>query len=199
MALDERTFLVLNALYLRKIADCRALADCSGFTEQEVRETLASTSSSALVLVLGSQYVLADEGRTSVLEYYDSTYRDMRLDPEVQQWYHQFESVNERFLQLVSAWQVGGGDGPAGERQSKVYERLARLVDRHATELESASKWLPRYGHYATRLRRALDQVDGGKAEYVTSPAVDSLHNVWFEFHEDILALLGRPRETVGG
>jgi hypothetical protein len=25
---------------------------------------------------------------------------------------------------------------------------------------------------------------------------VDSIHNIWFEFHEDILTLLGRPRDV---
>ena len=67
------------------------------------------------------------------------------------------------------------------------------------TALEQVADRLPRYRHYADRFRKSLDRVDSGQVEYVTSPTVDSLHNIWFEFHEDILALLGRPRETVGG
>jgi hypothetical protein len=196
--LDAGTFLVLNALYLRKIADANTLAECSGCSGQEVRSALEASVASGLVLGLGTQYVLTDEGRQAVLDYYDYAYRATRLDPAVQAWYARFEGVNERFLQLVSAWQVGGG-GPQGERQERIYDRLARLVDRHATELEQASAWLPRYRHYAERFRRALERVDAGKVEYVSSPTVDSLHNIWFEFHEDILALLGRPRETVSG
>jgi hypothetical protein len=196
--LDAGTFLVLNALYLRKIADANTLAECSGCGDQEVRSALEASVPAGLVLGLGTQYVLTDEGRRAVLDYYDDAYRDTRLDPGVQAWYARFEGVNERFLQLVSAWQVGGG-GPQGERQERIYDRLARLVDREAAELEQASVWLPRYRHYAERFRRALARVDAGKVEYVSSPTVDSLHNIWFEFHEDILALLGRPRETVSG
>ena len=30
----------------------------------------------------------------------------------------------------------------------------------------------------------------------MVSPSVDSVHNIWFEIHEDILTLLGRPRDV---
>jgi hypothetical protein len=140
--------------------------------------------------------VLTDEGRQAVLDYYEATYQDVRADPEIQSWYVRFETVNDRFLQLVSAWQTRGG---SGDGQERVYDRLARTVERHVAALDQVADRLPRYRHYADRFRRSLDRVDSGQVEYVTSPTVDSLHNIWFEFHEDILALLGRPRETVGG
>jgi hypothetical protein len=38
--------------------------------------------------------------------------------------------------------------------------------------------------------------VDAGDASFVVTPTKDSVHNVWFEFHEDILSVLGRPRDT---
>ena len=133
------------------------------------------------------------EGRQAVLDYYDAAYEDMRADPEIQSWYVRFETVNDRFLQLVSAWQNNG------EGQDRVYDRLARTVERHVAALEQVADRLPRYRHYAERFRKSLDRVDSGQVEYVTSPTVDSLHNIWFEFHEDILAVIGRPRETVEG
>ena len=33
-------------------------------------------------------------------------------------------------------------------------------------------------------------------SERLARPMVDSVHNIWFEFHEDILSVLGRPRDT---
>jgi len=191
--IDERSFLILNALYLRKIADRDVLAECSGCSAGDVDTILDMAAGTGLVLGLGSQYVLTDEGRQAVLDYYEATYEDMRADPEIQNWYVRFETVNDRFLQLVSAWQNNG------EGQDRVYDRLARTVERHVAALEQVADRLPRYRHYADRFRKSLDRVDSGQVEYVTSPTVDSLHNIWFEFHEDILALLGRPRETVGG
>jgi hypothetical protein len=195
--INEPSFLILNALYLRKIADRDVLAECSGCSASDVDSILDMASGTGLVLGLGSQYVLTDEGRQSVLDFYEGTYGDMRADPEIQDWYVRFETVNDRFLQLVSAWQTRG-DGQ-GDGQDRVYDRLARTVERHVVALEQVADRLPRYRHYADRFRRSLDRVDSGHVEYVTSPTVDSLHNIWFEFHEDILALLGRPRETVGG
>ena len=194
--IDEASFLILNALYLRKIADRDVLAECSGCSASDVDMILDKSSATGLVLGLGSQYVLTDEGRQAVLDYYALTYEDIRADPEVQEWYVRFETVNDRFLQLVSAWQTRGDSGDGGDR---VYDRLAKTVERHVTALEQVADRLPRYRHYADRFRKSLDRVDSGQVEYVTSPTVDSLHNIWFEFHEDILALLGRPRETVGG
>lgn len=194
--IDEATFLILNALYLRKIADRDVLAECSGCSASNVDSILDMSAGTGLVLGLGSQYVLTDEGRQAVLDYYEAAYEDMRTDPEIQDWYVRFETVNDRFLQLVSAWQTRGD---SGDGQDRVYDRLARTVERHVTALEQVCDRLPRYRHYADRFRKSLDRIDSGQVEYVTSPTVDSLHNIWFEFHEDILALLGRPRETVGG
>jgi hypothetical protein len=194
--IDERSFLILNALYLRKIADRDVLAECSGCSASDVDGILDGAAATGLVLGLGSQYVLTDEGRQAVLDYDEATDQDVRADPEIQSWYVRFETVNDRFLQLVSAWQTRGG---SGDGQERVYDRLARTVERHVAALDQVADRLPRYRHYADRFRRSLDRVDSGQVEYVTSPTVDSLHNIWFEFHEDILALLGRPRETVGG
>ena len=194
--IDEASFLILNALYLRKIADRDVLAECSGCSASDVDMILDKASATGLVLGLGSQYVLTDEGRQAVLDYYEATYDDIRADPEIQDWYVRFETVNDRFLQLVSAWQTRGD---SNDGQDRVYDRLARTVERHVVALEQVADRLPRYRHYADRFRKSLDRVDSGQVEYVTSPTVDSLHNIWFEFHEDILALLGRPRETVGG
>ena len=194
--IEERSFLILNALYLRKIADRDVLAECSGCSASDADSILDLSAGTGLVLGLGSQYVLTDEGRQAVLDYYEATYEDMRTDPEIQSWYARFETVNDRFLQLVSAWQTRGENA---DGQDRIYDRLVRTVERHVTALEQVADRLPRYRQYADRFRKSLDRVDSGQVEYVTSPTVDSLHNIWFEFHEDILALLGRPRETVGG
>jgi hypothetical protein len=194
--IEERSFLILNALYLRKIADRDVLAECSGCAADDVDNILDASAGTGLVLGLGSQYVLTDEGRQAVLDYYAAAYEDVRTDPQIQDWYVRFETVNDRFLQLVSAWQTSGD---RADGQDRVYDRLARTVERQVAALEQVADRLPRYRHYADRFRKSLDRVDSGRVEYVTSPTVDSLHNIWFEFHEDILALLGRPRETVGG
>ena len=92
----------------------------------------------------------------------------------------------------MSAWQT-----ETDNAQERTYSRLVRVVERHVDAVDHAASWIPRYGQYAARFRRSLDHVDSGRTDYVSSPVVDSLHNIWFEFHEDLLAVLGRPRESV--
>jgi hypothetical protein len=40
-----------------------------------------------------------------------------------------------------------------------------------------------------------MRKVDEGDTAYVSTPTVDSVHNVWFEFHEDLLRTMGRARK----
>ena len=54
---------------------------------------------------------------------------------------------------------------------------------------------IPRYTGYVRRFSAAW-LVDRGQRDFVCSPTIDSVHNIWFEFHEDILAVLGRPRDV---
>ena len=44
-------------------------------------------------------------------------------------------------------------------------------------------------------LRAQHWNVWNGLREYVCKPTIDFVHNIWFEFHEDFLAVLGRPRD----
>jgi hypothetical protein len=189
--LTHDDFVVLNGLYLRKIAEALMLAECAGLDLQTVEAALSRMAADGLVLALGEQYVVTDEGRQAVLDFYAETYTDLRADGEVMAWYERFEVVNGKFLQQVSAHQISGDDKGLG--------KLIKLVEKHISALEEAAKWLPRYSQYADRFSRALSKVEAGKMEYLTSPTVDSVHNAWFEFHEDILAVIGRPRETVDG
>ena len=57
---------------------------------------------------------------------------------------------------------------------------------------------LPRFATYPPRLQGALDRVMEGQWEYLTSPKVESFHNVWMECHEDYLVTLGISREEEG-
>lgn len=189
--LPVEDFVVLNGLYLRKIAEAGMLAECTGVDASMVEGTLKRLEGDAMVLALGEQYVVTDEGRQAVLDYYAETYAGLRADGEVMGWYERFEVVNGKFLQLVSSYQVEG--------EEKTLDKLIKVVEKHISALQEAAAWLPRYSHYAQRFARALTKFEGGQMEYLTSPTVDSVHNAWFEFHEDILAVIGRPRETVDG
>ena len=193
MQLTDETFATLNSLYLRKMADLTMIADCSGLDPVVAGAAMRELTESALVIDLGGQFVVTDDGRRAVLDYYDRVYADLRALPAVVEWYETFENNrNGRFLELVSSWQQSDGD-------ERIVDRILKLVERHIRALDEATAWMTRYAVYATRFRKGLDRIESGQMDWLTSPLVDSVHNTWFEFHEDILAVLGRPRETVEG
>ncbi len=190
--LSAEEFGLLNALWLRKMATRGMLEENAGLTGDVAEPCLRAAADRELVRALGDYIVLTDEGRRAVLDHYDAEYRGLREQPEFLEWYERFEGYNSRFLSLMSAWQT-----ETDEAQERTYSRLVRVVERHVDALDRAASWIPRYRRYAARFGRSLDHVDSGRSDYVSSPVVDSLHNIWFEFHEDLLAVLGRPRESV--
>ncbi len=191
-SLSEEQFLLLNALWLRKMATRGTMEENAGLSAVAAGSVVQSVEELEFIRELGDYYVLTDPGRRAILGHYDREYAGLRGEPEFLEWYERFEGYNSRFLSLMSAWQTES-DGA----QERTYSRLERVVERHVEALKVAARWIARYGHYAARFERSLEHVDSGRSDYVSSPMVDSLHNIWFEFHEDLLAVLGRPRESL--
>ena len=189
--MNDETFGVLNAVYLRKIATAEVVRECTGLGPEVIRAALDGAVAAGLVEDLGGQFMLNDDGTQAVRDGYGERYTPLRSEPDVENWYQRFETLNAQFLQTISAWQTSGDDGQL--------EKLLKLVERQIRALGTISATIPRYGFYAERFTRALSLVEEGKTEFVTSPTQDSIHNVWFEFHEDILTLLGRPRDVAEG
>lgn len=186
--LTETAFLVLNALYLKKMGDFKAVVECVRLPEDTVQQELAQATETGQILAISGEYLLDVSGRRAVLEYYDAAYREKRA--AVNEWYEKFEMLNAQFLRLVSEWQTSDGDG-------RVLTQLLKVVERQMAALRRIEPEIPRYGVYVERFQAATERVDLGDRSFVTNPRADSIHNIWFEFHEDILAVVGRPRETV--
>ena len=122
------------------------------------------------------------------------------MDPESDGLLQRFETVNTEFLQTMSAWQqtdVGGhkatNDDSDPDYDDKVITRAAKLVQRlgprgRAGRARSALPPLPR------RFAVALDRIDAASTSDISSPMPDSVHNIWLQFHEDLLRTQGRAR-----
>jgi hypothetical protein len=188
--LADDEFAVLNAVYLRKIATPEVIGEISGRPATEVAALVARALGAARLEDVGGMVMLSESGTQDLLAGYRDRYQQMRADADVLAWYDRFESINRQFLQAISAWQTDGGSDPA------LLDRLLRLVERLVKALPAIASRIPRYQRYADRLQIAMDRIDAGQAEFVTSPTADSVHNVWFEFHEDILTVIGRPRDV---
>jgi hypothetical protein len=187
--MTDEQFLVLNSLYLRKIGTDAVAAEGTALPMTVVEATLSAAQEAGLVFDVGDgQFMLSEDGTGQLLGEYATRYASQRGDGFTGEWYQRFEVINGQFLTAISAWQQDQDDGKL--------DRLLRLVERHIKALTALSSHVHRYRIYQARFERALQRVDEGQAEYVVSPGVDSIHNIWFEFHEDILTLLGRPRDV---
>lgn len=94
-------------------------------------------------------------------------------------------------------WPGSGGFAKYPSCERRVLAQLLRVVERHITAIRRIEDVILRYKTYSHRFTVAMDRVDLGDVSNVTNPLADSIHNIWFEFHEDILAVVGKPGDTV--
>lgn len=187
--LSDHEFAILNGIYLKKMATAAMLAEITGLPEAQVDEHLAAAADRGALLATPGGAMLLEGGTAAVLEHYRQAYAPTRGEPELAAWYEAFEPINTRFIGQVTEWQQSDGDDRTERRLLQTARRLAR-------DIQALVPRIPRYAAYASRFERAMERVDQGLREFVCKPTVDSVHNIWFEFHEDILAVLGRPRDT---
>ncbi len=187
--LEEPAFVALNALYLKKMASAGDLAEISGLPADDVRAMASDFVERGWLLDLDGELLIQPEGMEQVEQYYRETYSDLPLREEMSGWYARFEPMNSQFIKLVTDWQQTEGDPRVEQRVTATVERLVKLIG-------DMTQRVPRYAGYIRRFERAVTTVDQGNTDFVCTPTVDSLHNIWFEFHEDFLAVLGRPRDA---
>jgi hypothetical protein len=186
--LNDTQFLVLLAAHLNKMAGPAAIAAATELDRDTVDAVLEQASSAGLGMPAGAQYVIFPEGSQAVLEFCNRAYAHLRTE-SLSAWYERFETLNSQFIKLVTEWQTTGGDKDVEGRILKAVERLIKSIEKLVPDI-------PRYAQYVRRFSDGIAKVDAGDASFVVTPTKDSIHNVWFEFHEDILSVLGRPRDT---
>lgn len=187
--LSDTDFITLNAIYLKKMATEATIAEVSGLDGDIVRQQLATADDHGWIMNLPEGAMLLTEGIGEVLAYYDAAYAEDRADPALTAWYEAFETLNKRFIAAVSEWQQTEGD-------ERVERRLLQAAERLVKDIRQLLPRIPRYEAYVRRFEQSMNRVDQGQRDFVCKPTLDSVHNIWFEFHEDILAVLGRPRDT---
>jgi len=185
--LDEDAFLMLNALYLKKMAPVGDVAEISGVPADQVRALVGRFADQGWVLDMGEEILIQPEGMTAVQDHYRQSYAALSQRQEMAAWFARFEPINKQFIKHVSDWQQTGGDPRDQERVIATVERLVKLI-------REIAQLIPRYSGYARRFERSVTEVDKGNPDFVCTPTVDSLHNIWFEFHEDFLMTLGKER-----
>jgi hypothetical protein len=186
--LNDIQFSVLLAAHLNKMAGPEAIAAATELDRKSVDAVLEQASEAGFGASMGAQFMIFPDGSQAVLDYCNRNYAQLRTD-ELQAWYERFETLNTQFIKLVTEWQTTSGDKDVEGKILKVVERLIKAIEKLLADI-------PRYAHYVRRFSAGIARVDAGDTSFVVTPTKDSIHNVWFEFHEDILSVLGRPRDT---
>ncbi len=104
--------------------------------------------------------------------------------------YERFVVVDRELKHAVTVWQLTDAAGQEAARAGVMAAAAAA-----GTIAAAVAALAARYAPYAGRIAVAAGAIATGDRRYVASPRVDSLHQVWFELHEDLLATLGRSRD----
>ena len=194
-------FEVLNVIVLKGMCRAGMVADVLGIPEAAVDETVAALERGDLIGRADDLLLPTDAAEPALVAFAADAYRDLRSGPESDGLYERFERINAQLLQTMAAWQqidVGGhtvaNDHSDRDYDEKIITRAAKLVERLKRIAGALGDDDPRFLRYGERFDAALDRVDRGQREYLSSPRVESVHNIWFEFHEDLLRSLGKAR-----
>jgi hypothetical protein len=194
-------FEVLNVIVLKGMCRTRAVADVLALPESAVEETVAALERGDLIGRAGELLLPTDAAEPALVAFAAAAYRDLRSDAESDGLHERFERINAQLLQTLAAWQqiTVGGHNVANDHSDRDYDeriitRAAKLVARLERITVALGEHDPRFLRYGERFDAALDRVDRGQREYLSSPGLESVHNIWFEFHEDLLRSLGKAR-----
>jgi DNA-binding Lrp family transcriptional regulator len=111
--------------------------------------------------------------------------------------YSQFLPINQEILRICTDWQVYRGSLNLHEDleyDRAVHTRLSEAIDRVMPLLSTLAAAQARFGRYAPQLRQAEARFLAGDEPWLLRPLLPSVHTVWFELHEHLLAVLGRSR-----
>lgn len=194
-------FEVLNVIVLKKVCRAGTVAEVLAIPQAVVEDTVASLERGDLIGRADDLLLPTDAAEPALVSFTAEAYRDLRSDAEWDALYERFERVNAKLLQTMAEWQqidIGGhkvaNDHSDRDYDEKIITKAARLVERLKPIAGALGERDPRFLRYGKRLDAALDRVDRGERDYLSSPMLESVHNIWFEFHEDLLRALGRAR-----
>src|SRR5258708_34434870 len=106
--LNDEAFLVLNTVYLKKMASRRDIADIAGRPVSEVEQQTNRFVDAEALMETPSGMMLLTPGTGAVLDYYRTTYEPIRHSEVAARWHERFETVYTRLSTLVCEWQKRG-------------------------------------------------------------------------------------------
>lgn len=201
IVLEKLEYAVLNAVTLKKMTSAPAVARVCGFQTSQVDAVLSNLAEHGLVALVDGAALPGDAAEPTLEAAAVRFYAAVRADAAIASLVDRFEGTNAQFLTAMSSWQqidVGGrkvaNDHSDSAYDDKVISRLDRLIQALHPLLDALTHHDGRFAAYRRRFETAMEAIDRGEHRFVSSPTEDSVHNIWFEFHEDLLRTLGRKR-----
>lgn len=188
---------VLMALRVHGRSEVARVAAAVGAPADEVQTVLAALATAGLTTAVARPMTygvtaaplvaLSDAGRVRLTRLV----ADEPIDrPALAALYDgRFGAADRELKARVTAWQLAADVEKAAACDAVL--RSAATVGGVAAALAAVA---PRLAPYPRRIADAAAAVATGDVRFVASPRVDSLHQIWFELHEDLLVTLGRSR-----
>ena len=110
--------------------------------------------------------------------------------------YDQFLRLDKQVKDLTTQWQLST-NATADSYSPEDWELIDRLVvvdEKAGPVVSQLGRAVPRFCEYRPRLRKALEQLQGGDGQWFCGARCDSYHTVWWHLHEDLLLALGIAR-----
>jgi|GraSoiStandDraft_52_1057288.scaffolds.fasta_scaffold257923_2 hypothetical protein len=200
--LRESDFLTLHCLTLSQLATPEKIHTVVGLPPAEIEPALARLVEAGDVKEAKGKYVIMPAGRQRLDGLYPELFASVRSSDAFTSAYERFERINNELKALITQWQTMTIEGRSvpndhsdADYDAKIVDRLAEIHERAEPILDAFAAVVARLERYKERLAEALDRVDTGESDYVSSVRCESYHTVWFELHEDLLRILGTTRD----
>ena len=196
-------FEVLNVIVLKGMCRTGTVAEVLAIPRAAVEETQSQALERGDLIGRADELLLpTDAAEPALVAFAAEAYRDLRSDAESDGLHERFERINAQLLQTMAEWQqidVGGhkvaNDHSDRDYDEKVITKAAKLVERLKPDRRRARRTRPALPPLRRALRRGPRP---GRPRRAGLPLVarcsESVHNIWFEFHEDLLRALGKAR-----
>ncbi len=166
------------------------LAAALACSEQVVSEALEPHE--AFLKTTPRGFALTLEGREWVQQQLAEEHASVEGDLEPA--WQRFQPLNHQLKVLVTETQMSSINAEH-ERWGWLVESMTTLHTEFRPVVDEVASVAPRLRGYGRRFDAALAALAAGDHSMLASPLKDSYHTVWFEFHEEFIALTGRNRE----
>ncbi|MEO8540489.1 MAG: pyruvate, phosphate dikinase [bacterium] len=184
-------FEIARTVALKGLCSAERAASALGAEERYVQDLIAGNESFFRTTTRGMMVTPA--GHAWIKENLEKE-RAGASAPGVDACYRRFLLLNAGFKQLVSGWQMSTADGFTPEGLAGLAAEVESLHANFLPILSEMSGYFRRLSTFQARFERALAELRAGDASMLASPMKDSYHTVWFEYHEELIALSGRDR-----